>query len=194
MEAAVYWLHLPTHDNVLQDGYVGVSKTPTERMCKHLSAAKEAKHENPHLLNAIVKSGNTIVQDVIAVGSEEYCYEIEAKLRPQWEIGWNIIPGGRSPPSLSDRVWINDGKNHKRIRGCDRENYPDWVDGRVNVFSEEEKTKRKKRMSGKGNPFYGHKHDKETKEKYQKYGHLSDGMDYLLTELFKSYYMRFRNE
>jgi len=36
--------------------------------------------------------------------------------------------------------------------------------------------------------------DKETKEKYQKYGHLSDGMDYLFTELFKSYYMKFRNE
>lgn len=30
--------------------------------------------------------------------------------------------------------------------------------------------------------------DKETGEKYQKYGHLSDGMDYILTELFKNYY------
>ena len=30
--------------------------------------------------------------------------------------------------------------------------------------------------------------DKETGEKYQKYGHLSDGMDYILTELFKDYY------
>lgn len=30
--------------------------------------------------------------------------------------------------------------------------------------------------------------DIETKEKYQKYGHLSDGMDYILTELFKAYY------
>lgn len=30
--------------------------------------------------------------------------------------------------------------------------------------------------------------DKETGEKYQKYGHLSDGMDYILVELFKSYY------
>jgi hypothetical protein len=30
--------------------------------------------------------------------------------------------------------------------------------------------------------------DRETGEKYQKYGHLSDGMDYLLTELFKAYY------
>jgi phage terminase large subunit len=30
--------------------------------------------------------------------------------------------------------------------------------------------------------------DKETGEKYQKYGHLSDGMDYILTELFKSFY------
>ena len=30
--------------------------------------------------------------------------------------------------------------------------------------------------------------DKETDERYQKYGHLSDGMDYLLTEVFESYY------
>ena len=30
--------------------------------------------------------------------------------------------------------------------------------------------------------------DKETGEKYQKYGHLSDGMDYLLVELFNKYY------
>lgn len=30
--------------------------------------------------------------------------------------------------------------------------------------------------------------DKESGEKYQKYGHLSDGMDYILVDLFKSYY------
>jgi hypothetical protein len=30
--------------------------------------------------------------------------------------------------------------------------------------------------------------DRESGEKYQKYGHLSDGMDYIMTELFKSYY------
>lgn len=30
--------------------------------------------------------------------------------------------------------------------------------------------------------------DPETKEKYQKYGHLSDGMDYILTKLFEDYY------
>jgi hypothetical protein len=30
--------------------------------------------------------------------------------------------------------------------------------------------------------------DKETGERYQKYGHTSDSSDYLLTELFKSYY------
>jgi hypothetical protein len=29
--------------------------------------------------------------------------------------------------------------------------------------------------------------DKETGEKYQKYGHLSDGMDYILSDLFKAY-------
>ena len=30
--------------------------------------------------------------------------------------------------------------------------------------------------------------DKDTGDKYQKWGHLSDGMDYLLTELFKNFY------
>ena len=30
--------------------------------------------------------------------------------------------------------------------------------------------------------------DKETGEKYQKYGHLSDCGDYLMVELFKTYY------
>jgi hypothetical protein len=30
--------------------------------------------------------------------------------------------------------------------------------------------------------------NKDTGEKYQKYGHLSDGMDYILVELFKEYY------
>lgn len=30
--------------------------------------------------------------------------------------------------------------------------------------------------------------DPETKDKYQKYGHLSDGMDYILTSLFTDYY------
>ena len=30
--------------------------------------------------------------------------------------------------------------------------------------------------------------DKETGEKYQKYGHMSDAADYLMVELFKTYY------
>lgn len=33
--------------------------------------------------------------------------------------------------------------------------------------------------------------DKETGEKYQKYGHLSDSFDYITVELFKSYYLQF---
>ena len=30
--------------------------------------------------------------------------------------------------------------------------------------------------------------DPDTKDKYQKYGHLSDGMDYILTRLFEDFY------
>jgi hypothetical protein len=31
--------------------------------------------------------------------------------------------------------------------------------------------------------------DKDTGDKYQKYGHCSDAMDYFLTELFQNYYL-----
>ena len=36
--------------------------------------------------------------------------------------------------------------------------------------------------------------DKDTGDKYQKYGHMTDGMDYFLTELFNNYYLMFSNK
>lgn len=165
MKATVYWLHLPTHSDIYSEGYVGVSTNYEIRIDDHFQMINSGKHENAHLLNAIRRSGNTILKVIVAQGTEDYCYKLESKLRPKREIGWNIAEGGNKPPSQKNKIWINDGKNHKRINLVDREKYTDWNDGRINVFSEDEKNRRKHMYLGNNNPFFGKKHSQKTKEK-----------------------------
>ena len=164
-KAQVYWLRLETHSDPSSEGYIGVSTDLDQRISSHLRLAENGKHENSHLLNAIRKSGNNIIQEVVAVGTEEYCYKLEEKLRPKEQIGWNIAPGGYGPPSTANKIWINNGKEHKRIKASELEKYKDWSKGRINVFSDEEKQRRKERYSGKGNPFYGKTHNEATIQK-----------------------------
>ena len=165
MEASVYWLRLTNHSDIRSEGYVGVSINPDRRLSKHMRLVESGEHENAHLINAIRKSGNTIVQDIVATGDEKYCYLLESKLRPDREIGWNIAPGGLLPPSCKTKVWINNGSKETRVERSDLDKYEGWKRGRLYTHSEEEKKCRSKRYSGKDNPFYGKKHDPETIEK-----------------------------
>jgi len=80
-------------------------------------------------------------------------------------MGWNIAEGGDKPPVQNNVIWINNGKNHKRIKASELETYPGWFEGRVNLFSEEEKQRISKRVSGKNNPFYGKKHTEDEKRR-----------------------------
>jgi hypothetical protein len=34
----------------------------------------------------------------VLIGKEDYCLEIESKLRPADKIGWNLVKGGNKPP------------------------------------------------------------------------------------------------
>lgn len=89
----VYWIHLPEHKNVAIDGYVGIAKDFEQRMFAHKSCAKTGKEQT--LYKAIRKYGwDNIVKEVILVSDENYCLEIEKKLRPSERIGWNIAIGG----------------------------------------------------------------------------------------------------
>lgn len=132
MTATVYWLHLPTHSDVFSEGYVGVSTDPKNRVAKHIRNAQRGVHENSHLLNAIVKSGNTIIQDTVAVGSEEYCYKLESKLRPQKDIGWNIAEGGSKPPNCKGRV--SPFKNHKHTEEEKQKRRDRWLKDNPNYW------------------------------------------------------------
>lgn len=96
--SSLYWIRCADHTDLMSQGYVGVSGEFKRRMYMH------SKHnENPHLRNAINKYGwDNLVKEEILIGTDEYCYEIEAKLRPQPNIGWNIAIGGGKPPIVRD--------------------------------------------------------------------------------------------
>jgi len=94
----VYWIHLPTHTNLLTEGYIGVtSRSPSDRFAEHLSEAKRGNSNT--LYKAIRKYGDEVVLTTLVSGSEDYCLETERRLRPKERIGWNVVQGGGKPPA-----------------------------------------------------------------------------------------------
>jgi hypothetical protein len=80
---------------MFSQGYIGVSKNAERRFKQHF----EKKH-NQHLVSAIRKYGwDNLVKKQILIAEEDYCYDIEGKLRPTINIGWNISMGGGVPPT-----------------------------------------------------------------------------------------------
>lgn len=94
--ACVYWIREPQHTDIFNQGYVGVSLDVNKRIKTHINRAKNKLHGNKNLLEYL--DSNFIVETII-VSNEDYCYDIEAKLRPEKSIGWNINAGGVKPPS-----------------------------------------------------------------------------------------------
>lgn len=89
----VYWIHLPEHTNLAIEGYVGIAKNFEQRMFAHKSCAKTGKEQT--LYKAIRKHGwDNLIKEIILIADNNYCLEIEKKLRPKERIGWNIACGG----------------------------------------------------------------------------------------------------
>lgn len=89
----VYWIHLPEHIDVATQGYVGIATNFKQRMFAHKSCAKTGKEQT--LYKAIRKYGwDNLVKEIILISNDDYCLEIEKKLRPTERIGWNISCGG----------------------------------------------------------------------------------------------------
>jgi hypothetical protein len=100
MTAEVYWIRAPHHSDMTSEGYVGVSKNANKRwLYGHKWAHTKGRHDNPRLSNAIAKHGwDSLIKTVVVVADEAYCYELENKLRPTSDIGWNLASGGCKPP------------------------------------------------------------------------------------------------
>ncbi|MGZ4851355.1 MAG: hypothetical protein ACXV2C_08260 [Candidatus Bathyarchaeia archaeon] len=143
---SVYWIHLPEHTDMFDQGYIGVSYRPTDRLYEHVNY-----EGNAHLTNAVNKYGSQIIQSIILVGSKEYCYGIEEKLRPSDHIGWNISKGGGHPPSWKGREKTAEHRaNISRAKtGKPRSDTP-WNKGlRIGAQSEEHRSNISKGLTGR---------------------------------------------
>lgn len=90
--AVVYWAHLPEHTDMFSEGYIGITRnTLHHRILQHKLRAKISKG---HFSNALNRYGDSIVFEVIIIAELPYCAEMESKLRPKSNIGWNILQGG----------------------------------------------------------------------------------------------------
>ena len=118
MNTQVYWIRALHHSDVTSEGYVGVSKHAQKRwLYGHSWAHRKGRHDNTHLSNAITKYGwDSLIKTVLVVADEEYCYDLERKLRPTENVGWNLTIGGGKPPVSKFR-----GENYvSPLRGIPR--------------------------------------------------------------------------
>ena len=80
----VYWIKAKNHTNILEEGYVGITKDLARRMQEHAHSGRfPADFE----------------YEIVFEGSKKECLKKELDLRPSWNIGWNKASGGLIPPS-----------------------------------------------------------------------------------------------
>ena len=99
--ACIYWIRSPHATDITKEGYVGYTGSELEtRLASHKRAyrryvqGKDAPCKK--LYAAIKKLGgfDNVVVSVVLISTKEYCLDIEEKLRPEPNIGWNIRVGG----------------------------------------------------------------------------------------------------
>lgn len=103
--ACVYWIHLKEHTDLFSEGYIGfTSKTAKERFYHHLVQSRRNPYkryktrECTHLYSSIRKYGSeNLIVSTLVIADTNYCLDLENKLRPCKNIGWNIAVGGRRP-------------------------------------------------------------------------------------------------
>ena len=114
-QACVYWIKKNNFTDIFSEGYVGVSLEPEKRIKTHLYRVKSNKHGNTNLIENFK---DDVIVEVVMIGDEDYCYEIENKLRPNSNIGWNINTGGFKPPSQLGKKRLRDyGKTWSPMLG-----------------------------------------------------------------------------
>ena len=123
MSSVVYWIRHEDHTDMFTQGYIGVSSQVEKRWEYH------KKHgENAHLRNAINLYGwDKLVKQVLLISDLAYCLMIEAKLRYEDKIGWNVVKGGGKPPSSLGKKYIRsqEYKDKQRIAKLGRRHTPE---------------------------------------------------------------------
>lgn len=120
----VYWLHLEEHNDLKNQGYIGITKQPVEdRFYKHCWDAEKDKADYS-ISRAIRKYGKeNIVVDTLCICEEDYAKNLEYKLRPKPRIGWNIVEGGQSGNGEFMKEMWKDPDYKERVVTTMRKNY-----------------------------------------------------------------------
>ena len=79
--AHIYWLHLPSETDFFTQGYIGACSDINARLRSH-------KHRFKTIWDKVIVT--KLIEATL-----NYCFEIEAKLRPNRKIGWNVAAGGK---------------------------------------------------------------------------------------------------
>jgi predicted GIY-YIG superfamily endonuclease/ribosomal protein L37AE/L43A len=94
MSLSVYWIRHKDHTDMFSQGYIGISKDAEKRFNQHFK-----RTQNRHLKFAINKYGwDNLVKQQLIIAEKDYCLNLERKLRPTDDIGWNCVSGGGLPP------------------------------------------------------------------------------------------------
>lgn len=74
----------------LNDGYIGVTSNISKRKYKHINTPVNL------VTRKIIESGVCTEFVVLLVADRESCLKVEKLLRPEPNIGWNVITGGEN--------------------------------------------------------------------------------------------------
>ena len=168
--AVVYWIRHKNHTDVFQEGYVGVARNFKKRIQRHIHSVNKNKHSNYHLQEAL-NDLDDIIMDIIFEGEEKLCYIKEYEYRPQYNIGWNIVPGGSTGSTtlgkkMSDEFCKHRSELMKGNKIAVGNNKPKTEEHKKKIglahkgktISEEQRKNHSKKMTGK-------KHTAEHNEK-----------------------------
>jgi hypothetical protein len=148
-QCSVYWIRAKHHSDFMTEGYIGVARNANRRWnYGHFGSQKNNRHDNPKFANAIAKHGwDNLIKQILIFAPEEYCYDLERKIRSSENIGWNLAIGGGKPPISKPR-----GKEYvSPLKGKTRET--PWMIGNTPAnkgMLASEETRAKLSAAGKG--------------------------------------------
>lgn len=89
----LYWIKSPEMTDIRKEGYVGVSRRPESRFKAHKANTVHNYYYQDSSFREYLRREDA-EYTVILIADEDYCYDLEYKLRPQKYIGWNVQVGG----------------------------------------------------------------------------------------------------
>jgi len=95
-EYTVY--HIGRPGASIMEGYIGVTNDTGERWATHRRDCRKGLHHSVRMQRAFDKYGD-LEYRVLAIGERDYILNIEARLRPTANVGYNHAIGGGKPPS-----------------------------------------------------------------------------------------------